>query len=325
MKIGTNNNSASALTSPRTDLFISAPFVACLALLMLNDWVLKEAWHNTITGKLSDFSGVALFSLFWIALIPSHVRTIFIATAAIFAFWKSPLSQPLIELWNAGMPLKLARTVDYGDLVALLVLPGIASYVQKAPSRLTGRWFKIPFAACALAAMMGTSKIPDTPESRALHRVWDERVSRYTWNSSQLAEKDERRLITLLRTIPEKTALAPTTVYRTEHRGDHVINVTHKLPEYGISTWYYPNPGRTGEFVFDPHHLHCDRALAEGTPASDPFIRAKIDFRATPAEPWVTRIELDLCDLPLKRTYDEALRYFFDIVLPPIETALIPH
>ena len=309
----------------RTDLLACAPFVACLAVLVLNDSLLKPEWHNAITGKLSDFSGIAVFCLFWIAFLPAYARSVLIATATGFAWWKSPLSQPLIELWNARIPLQLARTVDYSDLLALLELPAIAAYVRRGPVQPASPYLKTPLAACALAAMMGTSKMPDTPGSIALQNVRDERVSRYGWSDTQIGKEDMRRLVALLRTLPENSAHQPSTVYRSEHRGDTVINVTHELPEYGISVWYYPNPGRTGEIVVDPRHIPCDRALAQGATASDPLIHVKIDFRALPAEPWVTRVALELCDLQHKRTYDEALRYFFDTVLPTVEAALIPH
>jgi len=308
---------------PRADLFVSVPFVASLALLALNDWVLKDAWHNALTGKLSDFAGVALFSLFWIAFFPSRARAVLIATAIIFAWWKSPLSQAFIELWNGWMPLRIARTVDYGDLAALIVLPVVAAYVRRPAITHGIRWLRLPLALCALAAMMGTSQIkPDTPEYRAYRHVLDERVTSYAWSGSWINEKDMRRLTALLSTLPDKAAVTPSTLYRTEHRGDSTINTQYELPEYFISTWFYPNPGRTGEFSFSPHD-DCAQALAKGAPVTNPVKGARIEFRSIPAGAWVSSVELTLCDLPRKRSAAEALRYFFDTVLPPIEAALV--
>jgi len=309
----------------RTDLLVSAPFIASLALLALNDWVLKNAWHNEFTGKLSDFAGVALFSLFWIAFFPTRMRTVLIATALGFAWWKSPLSQAFIEYWNAWMPLRIARVADYGDLAALIVLPIVVVYVRRPPMARVIRWLRMPLAACALATMMGTAALkPDTPENRAYRRVLDERVTQYTWGSSLINEKDMRRLTALLSTLPDKAAVTPSTLYRTEHRGDSTINAQYELPEYFISAWFYPNPGRTGEFAFSPHH-DCAQALAEGAPVTNPVKGARIEFRSIPAGARVSGVELTLCDLPHKRSSSEALRYFFDTVLPPIETALQPH
>lgn len=306
----------------RTDLFVGLPFVACLAILVLNDWVLKAAWHNALTGKLSDFSGVALFALFWSALFPRQVRLVLCATALGFACWKSPLSQPLIDLWNAWVPLRLGRTVDYSDLAALLVLPAVGAYVQRVPAQRAAHWLRVPLALGALAAMMGTSQIPDTPEYRALRQVRSERVSRYAWREEQLDAQNARRLVALLRTLPDKTARAPTSLERREHRDDQMVHVTHELPDYALQVWFYPNPRRSSEFNFQPRHLPCDQALAQGVSASDPLLSVGIEFSAVPAEPWITRFELELCDLPQKRSSSEAQRYFFDVVLPPIEAAL---
>jgi hypothetical protein len=38
--------------------------MAAVALLLLNDHVLKTAWPGSLTGKLSDFAGLAFFPLF---------------------------------------------------------------------------------------------------------------------------------------------------------------------------------------------------------------------------------------------------------------------
>jgi hypothetical protein len=61
-----------------------------VGVLLLNDYVLKAAFHNWLTGKLSDFAGVAAFALFWCMLFPQARRLILLGTAAGFAFWKSP-------------------------------------------------------------------------------------------------------------------------------------------------------------------------------------------------------------------------------------------
>lgn len=309
----------------RTDLFVGVPFILSLSILVLNDWLLKAAWHNTLTGKLSDFAGVALFALFWCALFPRHLHRVMAVTVFGFVWWKSPLSQPLIEQWNAWIPLRLGRTVDYSDLFALLVLPGVAAYVRSVPARRAGRWLRAPFALCALAAMMGTAKLPDTPEYRALMQVRHERVSKYVWRGEQLEEQDERRLVALLRTLPDKTAHAPSSMEQRVHRDDIVIHVTHELPNYSIQVWFYPNPRRNSEFNFQPRTVPCDEALAQGKPSTDPLLSGGIEFSTLPAEPWVTRVVLDLCDLPRKRSSREALRYFFDTALPPIEAALVAH
>lgn len=103
---------------------LAAPlFLVGLFVLLLNDFYLKAAFHNFLTGKISDFAGLFVFPLFWTAFFPKRKLFIFVSTAVFFAFWKSPYSQELIRLWNDAGIFHIERVVDYGDLVALAVLP----------------------------------------------------------------------------------------------------------------------------------------------------------------------------------------------------------
>jgi len=104
-------------------------FIAGLTLLLLNDFVFKGLYGNWLTGKLSDFSGLFIFPLFWAALIPKHKNKIFWLTGFLFIFWKLPFSQVLIDSWNNFELLNISRTVDYTDLLALLILP-VAYYID---------------------------------------------------------------------------------------------------------------------------------------------------------------------------------------------------
>lgn len=101
----------------------SPGFVSGLFLLLLNDFVLKEQFHNGLTGKLSDFAGLFVFPLFWSAFFPRRKALIYVSSAALFVFWKSGYSQFLIEGWNSLPFFGIQRTVDYSDLWALLILP----------------------------------------------------------------------------------------------------------------------------------------------------------------------------------------------------------
>ncbi|WP_306353191.1 hypothetical protein [Flavobacterium sp. '19STA2R22 D10 B1'] len=94
-------------------------FILCLAALLLNDWVLKSAYHNDITGKLSDFAGLFAFPFFFSSLFPKQAKAIHIATAVFFIYWKSAFSQPLIDIFNT-INIPIHRTVDLTDLIALL-------------------------------------------------------------------------------------------------------------------------------------------------------------------------------------------------------------
>lgn len=97
-------------------------FLVLLLLLLLNDLIFKPAFGNWLTGKLSDFAGVFVFAFFWTALFPARAKAIHWATALGFIFWKTEFSQPLIQ-WLQQQGAPVYRVIDYGDLVALLMLP----------------------------------------------------------------------------------------------------------------------------------------------------------------------------------------------------------
>ncbi len=50
-------------------LLIQPASVLAVALLVLNDHVLKDLWGNTTTGKLSDIAGVFLFPLLILSIV----------------------------------------------------------------------------------------------------------------------------------------------------------------------------------------------------------------------------------------------------------------
>src|SRR6187402_3574682 len=87
-------------------------FIIGLVILLLNDFVLKGLYGNWLTGKLSDFAGLFIFPLFFAALLPGHKNKIFWLTGLLFIFWKSSLSQVLIDAWNSIGILNLQRTID---------------------------------------------------------------------------------------------------------------------------------------------------------------------------------------------------------------------
>lgn len=98
-------------------------FLFCLALLLMNDLLWKELYGNWFTGKLSDFAGLFVFSVFWAAVFPSFRKMVFPLTGILFILFKLPIAQPVLDLWNSMGFLSLGRTVDYSDFSALLILP----------------------------------------------------------------------------------------------------------------------------------------------------------------------------------------------------------
>ena len=120
----------------RTNILASPLFLLMLLLLLINDFFLKELLHNTLTGKLSDFAGIFVFSTFWMALFPKKsVHVIWIVTV-FFIWWKSPLSQSVIDVWNALQIYSIQRVVDYTDLFALIMAPLPYLHSQKSHSSL---------------------------------------------------------------------------------------------------------------------------------------------------------------------------------------------
>ncbi len=107
----------------RFDLFSSPWFIIGLLTLLVNDFFLKDFFHNWITGKLSDFAGLLIFPLFWSVFFPKYKKQIFIFTALFFIWWKAPFSGSFINFWNITTGYHLARVVDFSDLIALSILP----------------------------------------------------------------------------------------------------------------------------------------------------------------------------------------------------------
>jgi hypothetical protein len=117
----------------RFDLFRSPLLPALVAVLALNDFVLKPAFHNWVTGKLSDFAGLAAFTIFLLAIWPRRGRLVGASVAILFVFWKSPWSQGVIDLVNAVSPLSIGRTVDWSDLIALTAVGLMCRTAHRLP------------------------------------------------------------------------------------------------------------------------------------------------------------------------------------------------
>lgn len=115
----------------RHSLFSSTGYLLGLTILLLNDFIWKNQYHNWLTGKLSDFSGLFVFALFWIGFFPQYRTKILWSIGLFFIYWKSAYSQPFIDSWNTLMPFYIGRTVDYTDLAALMILPATSLFAGK--------------------------------------------------------------------------------------------------------------------------------------------------------------------------------------------------
>jgi hypothetical protein len=103
------------------EIFLSIGFLISLTILILNDLILKSHYPSWITGKLSDFSGLFIFPIFWAVIFPRYKKLIFILTGLIFCTWNSPMIQPLLD-WLHSNQIWMDRTVDYSDNIALISL-----------------------------------------------------------------------------------------------------------------------------------------------------------------------------------------------------------
>lgn len=179
----------------RLDALASPLLIGLVAVLLVNDWVLKPAFRNAVTGKLSDVAGVAAFALFWAALFPRRRLHVFVGTALGFAAWKSPASQPLIDGWNAIGWGTIGRVVDWTDLLALAVLP-VVYRIDPGPLAVPRlrRAMGPAVAAGCLLAFGATSQYRafsypldaryafDVPPDSLLQRMYDLRAGFIPWS-----------------------------------------------------------------------------------------------------------------------------------------------
>ncbi|MFZ5551639.1 MAG: hypothetical protein ACOZCO_00880 [Bacteroidota bacterium] len=110
------------MQNPGLSVFPRPLFTGALLLLLLNDHYLKYAFPGFLTGKLSDVAGLFVFHLFLLHFFPAQPKKITAFVVLFFISWKSPFSQPVIDLFNSIQPFTLHRTIDYTDLLALPVL-----------------------------------------------------------------------------------------------------------------------------------------------------------------------------------------------------------
>ena len=94
-------------------------FIISLILLIANDWYFKAAFHNEVTGKLSDFSGLFAFPFLFSILFHNQKKGIHLLTVIVLVLWNSQFSQCFIDSLNSlGLPV--IRTIDFTDNIALL-------------------------------------------------------------------------------------------------------------------------------------------------------------------------------------------------------------
>ncbi|HLP93614.1 MAG TPA: hypothetical protein VK168_06235 [Saprospiraceae bacterium] len=151
----------------RYSLFSSTGFLLGLSILLLNDFIWKNEYHNWLTGKLSDFSGLFVFALFWIVFFPQYRTKILWGIGLFFIYWKSAFSQPFIDSWNNILPFSIQRTVDPSDLLALVMLPLAFGYLRSGQHQPSLRLHPILPISVAAFAFMATSYRTDVDIQKA--------------------------------------------------------------------------------------------------------------------------------------------------------------
>ncbi len=116
-----SNNYEKEIVTKEKHLFRTI-FLASVFLLLINDLYLKYEYHNFLTGKLSDFAGLFAFPYFLSCFFSKRIKPIYIFSGILFIIWKSEYSQPFFDFAHS-YGIGIDRTVDYTDLVSLLILP----------------------------------------------------------------------------------------------------------------------------------------------------------------------------------------------------------
>lgn len=256
----------------RLYLLLTPGFLFSLLLLVINDHVLKQLFHNWLTGKLSDVAGLFAFALFWLAVLPSTWgRSILVTSGTIFVIWKTELSEPLLVLLNRLSALSFDRVVDYTDLWALAVLPVASLYARIATPLLYSQLAHTGVAALSLVAFVATSKINIITYSEEDQPTYEFREPAFTLVQviNDRFNPDPMLSFSLLDVFREKRATT-TIIFRDSclHRA-HII-VKEKEQGSAVSL------GRADHYCSSVHHGDATVHGKDG-PVSDAFEKKFIE------------------------------------------------
>ncbi len=102
--------------------------------------------------------------------LDTRVLSTWHAICGAFLWWKSPASGAFISYMNEMQPLTIGRTMDYGDLIALAVLP-LCSRLRRTSHAAPGlealrRWLLPP--VLAVDAVRSDGNLSSSPDSQGL-------------------------------------------------------------------------------------------------------------------------------------------------------------
>ena len=220
--------------SPLTNSY----FVLSLIILLTNDFYLKYEYHNWITGKLSDITGLFVFVYFWTVIFPRQKSTIYILSGLTFVYWKSAYSQPLITFFSEYI-YTIDRTVDMSDLIALMVLPIAYSASRNERSKL--KMEPIPVALLTIFSFCATSvpkptQMFDDPEY-VLFGVADfEYVDNFP-NEFKVYHLDSMKVVAVTRIETERVPASSDDYYKSQILADLDLRVLSASKDnYGNDT-----------------------------------------------------------------------------------------
>ena len=149
-------------------------FIGAIALLLLNDHVLKAAWPGLVTGKLSDIAGVAMIAILG-AAFTGRATLSCAATALCFTALKTV---PIVAVWAAPVLGGVTRT-DPTDLVALIVLVPLSRWMSgpRRPQADRRAWIvAVQIVAVSTAVFATTATSCDPGGVHDVGRIGDGRL-----------------------------------------------------------------------------------------------------------------------------------------------------
>lgn len=171
----------------RSFILLHPFFLTNLFILLVNDIILKYQYSNWLTGKLSDFSGLIVLSLFLTVFFKNRLMII-LACSIFFIWWKSPLSQSVIEIMNSSLNIPVRRVIDYTDLTSIVVLPCV--YFIKPGS------YRIPFRDLAIKGVGILSLFAFCNTSPIRHNLYSGNRGNEIWfRRSYFNTRDEQSIL----------------------------------------------------------------------------------------------------------------------------------
>jgi hypothetical protein len=147
-------------------IVVSPFFLLALFVLLVNDFYLKSAFPNFVTGKISDFAGLFIFSLYFSVLFPKARKIIHVATALLFLWWKSTYSSDFIAIWNEFAPFSITRTIDFSDNIAIIMIPLSYFYWENFENKQLTQIYIYLSLGISFFAFTATSKRQEDPQNQ---------------------------------------------------------------------------------------------------------------------------------------------------------------